>query len=60
MVIKTVDAACVEVSTSVLASFVVVIRTVEASSVVVCCGKVLVKINVLAPWVVVIKTVDAA
>lgn len=48
------------VKISVLAPCVVVIKSVDAAWVVVCCGSVLVKIKALAPWVVVIKIVEAA
>jgi hypothetical protein len=58
-----VDASCVNkmvlVKTTVLAPCVEVIKTVEASCVVVCCGIVLVRIKVLVPCVVVIRIADA-
>lgn len=65
VVIKIVDAACVEVSRivlvkiRVLAPCVDVIKIVDAAWVVVCCGSVLVIMSVLAPCVVVIKIVEA-
>jgi len=45
--------------TNVLAPWVVVIRIVEASCVVVCCARVLVTTKVLASRVIVTKIVDA-